>query len=207
MWNWKHQVFKFLSLLGFFSIICFILFDSGIKKCFKVVTREVCKAQFSFKCLKNENVCTRLNDKENLKDVSILCSLAQSLMSVSETSVEAWVAMGYSSLHSPSQAKSKTVRAIYCAQKASIFIVLVSLFGFLLYIFACPSTNKTSFVFLKCFALQLQYKDKFDMRYMFLFFFIPGLLIRPTLCDSSHIERNWPTWYEKGTLHTYFLIF
>lgn len=68
--------------------------------------------------LKNMDIYAYLLSKE--KKTAELHSLAQSLMSVSETSVEPWVAMGYSSLalHSPNNNKSKTIRAVYCAQKA-----------------------------------------------------------------------------------------
>jgi len=67
-------------------------------------------------CLKNMDLYAYLLAKE--KKFSDLHCLAQNLMSVSETSVEPWVAMGYSSLHSPTVHKNKIVRAIYCAQKA-----------------------------------------------------------------------------------------
>ncbi|KAH9513955.1 Anaphase promoting complex subunit 7 [Bulinus truncatus] len=68
--------------------------------------------------LKNMDIYAYLLSKE--KKTTELHSLAQSLMSVSEYAVEPWVAMGYSSLalHSPNSNKSKTIRAIYCAQKA-----------------------------------------------------------------------------------------
>ncbi|GFO35932.1 anaphase-promoting complex subunit 7 [Plakobranchus ocellatus] len=68
--------------------------------------------------LKNMDIYAYLLSKE--KKTSDLHALAQNLMSVSETSVEPWVAMGYSSLalHSPNVSKSRTIRAIYCAQKA-----------------------------------------------------------------------------------------
>jgi len=67
-------------------------------------------------CLRNMDMFAYLLAKE--KKYTDLQNLAQNLLSVSEHSVEPWVAMGYSSLHSPSQTKNKTIRAIYCAQKA-----------------------------------------------------------------------------------------
>lgn len=68
--------------------------------------------------LKNMDIYAYLLSKE--KKTEDLHLLAQSLMSVSEQAVEPWVAMGYSSLalHPSSSNKNKTIRAIYCAQKA-----------------------------------------------------------------------------------------
>uniref|UniRef100_A0A0B7A0N2 Anaphase-promoting complex subunit 7 n=1 Tax=Arion vulgaris TaxID=1028688 RepID=A0A0B7A0N2_9EUPU len=69
-------------------------------------------------CLKNMDIYACLLYKE--KKTADLHTLAQKLMSVSEHAVEPWIAMGYSSLafHSTHLNKSKTIRAIYCAQKA-----------------------------------------------------------------------------------------
>ncbi|XP_059144274.1 anaphase-promoting complex subunit 7-like [Physella acuta] len=68
--------------------------------------------------LKNMDMYAYLLFKE--KKTEDLHLLAQGLMSVSEHAVEPWVAMGYSSLalHSSNANKNKTIRAIYCAQKA-----------------------------------------------------------------------------------------